>query len=396
MSITSSPGCGPGLRPAMLLDWAAGQIRHAAAAAWPGADICLHDHVPSATGYVKRLTVDGRPLYAKLSVLGASLVSVLRGLHGTWDQVQDRQRAYAARPDHLLHREAAHLRLLAELGRPRVPAVAGLHHGVLFTEPATGPSLAAHLARHPDQTAASLEEVCVDLQRLHTLDPAVLGTAQVISERSIPATFARKFIIPDSDAYLRQIGAPRLPEAHRRVVEVEMRAAARHVTHRPLPAGPVTLVYGDLKPEHVIHPPDGSGLVLLDPGLRPANAAEDLTRLISRTLLMAVTGLIPGGARTVVEQVAAFVADIARTMPAPDLWLRETTTLWLMDTLNITSTYLTAPPGLPMPPLAHAVTDHATAVAAMVHQASLALTSSADGDRAWERAISCAHTAVTP
>ncbi|GAA2710339.1 hypothetical protein GCM10010315_10020 [Streptomyces luteosporeus] len=57
------------------------------------------------TAYVRRLSVDGRPLYAKVSLLGMSLVSVLRGTAGNWAQVRAAQAAYQGSPGTLLERE---------------------------------------------------------------------------------------------------------------------------------------------------------------------------------------------------------------------------------------------------------------------------------------------------
>lgn len=380
-----------GPAPTVLLSWAAGQVRQAAAAQWPGAEVRLLEHVPSVTGYVQRVEVSGRPLYAKLSVLGASLVSVVNGAYGSWEEVRRRQRAYAAQRGGLLYREAAHLRLLAEAGRPRVASVAAIRDGVLFTEPVAGVSMADRLARRPGEAVDLLEAVGEDLAVLHALDPARLGTAQ-ITERSIRGTFARKFT---GGSYLRQADVPRLPESYRRAVTVLLRAAVSRLARCPVPAERPAVVYGDLKPEHVITT-DGGGLVLLDPGLRLAGEVEDLARLVSRTLLLAVTQLPAEDATVVINSVGVHVGGRARSQPDPGRWLRGLAALWLMDTVNIVSTYLAAPAGLPLPGLAASVVEPtgAVSVAAMVQEASLMVEGTAPGDLVWERALTCARKAV--
>lgn len=77
---------------------------------------------------MRRIRVDGRALYAKYSLLGVSLVSLLRGACGPWPQVREAQRAYVLRPDALIEREAGQLRFLQEAGHPafaRWPACGG-------------------------------------------------------------------------------------------------------------------------------------------------------------------------------------------------------------------------------------------------------------------------------
>ena len=97
-------------------------ITAAGARLWPDQLVRLADHVPSVTGYVRRVRVGERELYAKTSILGVSLVSILRGKHGTWAEVQAAQRLYAYDPHNLLVREAHQLRFLTELGQPRAVA----------------------------------------------------------------------------------------------------------------------------------------------------------------------------------------------------------------------------------------------------------------------------------
>ncbi len=159
--------------------FAAREIAAAAAGLWPRSDVDLGDHVPSVTGYVRRIRVDGRTLYAKYAFLGMSLVSLLRGACGPWPEVWVAQQAYVRCPGALMEREAAQLRLLAQQDSPRVCSVAGLARGVLFTESVTGPTLADLLLQRPHDAADLLEGTLDELQPLHRPSAAqLLGPAR--------------------------------------------------------------------------------------------------------------------------------------------------------------------------------------------------------------------------
>ncbi|OIK25498.1 hypothetical protein [Streptomyces malaysiense] len=149
------------------------EIGAAATEQWPHADFDVGDQVPSVTGYVRRIHVDGRPLHAKYSLLGVPGVVAARRHRGPWPQVRVAQQEYVQRTDGLIGREAAQLQLLAELGRPRVCPVAGVRRGVLFTESVTGPSLAQLLLDQAQDSAGLL--------------------VGIFGERSIAGTFQRKF-----------------------------------------------------------------------------------------------------------------------------------------------------------------------------------------------------------
>ncbi|MEU2930580.1 hypothetical protein ABZ636_36965 [Streptomyces sp. NPDC007251] len=75
-------------QPADLFALSADRIRRAAAGLWPGEPLTFADHVPSVTGYVHRVRVGGRDVFAKDSFLGLSLVSVLRGVAGDRNMVE--------------------------------------------------------------------------------------------------------------------------------------------------------------------------------------------------------------------------------------------------------------------------------------------------------------------
>ncbi|MYV52211.1 hypothetical protein [Streptomyces sp. SID3212] len=208
----SSPGAAPAA-PTIeeVLSFAQNEVRTAAAGLWPTAAVEVVAHVPGVTGYVCRVRVGGRDLYAKYAYLGISLVSLSRGARGGWSCVRRAQRAYAARPDALLVREAAQLRFLAALDRPRVCAVAGLHpSGVLFTEPVAGPTLASLLRDRPQDTAALIESTWSELDHLHRPQTVrTLTPGDAIAERGIASTFRRKFEGVGGSFYLDRLGDER-------------------------------------------------------------------------------------------------------------------------------------------------------------------------------------------
>ncbi|MFI9306598.1 hypothetical protein [Streptomyces triculaminicus] len=135
--------------------------------------------------------MDGRPLYAKLSLLGLSLVSVLRGTAGDWAQVRAAQAAHQSSPGALLEREARDLAIFQEAGARACP-VAGLHGGVLFTEPVTGPTPADLLAKDPHQTGELMTRAVVELGGLQRPAVAPVVDEAAITERGIGSTFDRK------------------------------------------------------------------------------------------------------------------------------------------------------------------------------------------------------------
>lgn len=389
MTTTSRSTSSTAPTPAELLNFAAEQTREAASALWPDEPVVQHGHVPSVTGYVERIEVGGRPLFAKMSILGVSLVSLLRGAHGPWPEIRRAQLAYTATKDSLLQREAAQLRLLAELGRPRVCAVAGMHRGVLLTEPVPGPTLADWLASHPEHTAGLLNAVMTELGPLHRHRPDRLRTMSAV-EHSITGTFSRKFAGPGRDAYVRGIGAQTCQPAQHRAVVALLRAAITALLRYRPGAGQTGLVFGGLKPEHIKFPVPGGAPVLLDPGLRVAGGSEDLARLISRTLLLALTEMNLKSAVKVVSGVSALVDQRVRRMPRAmaQRWLRELIVLWLMDSISLISTYLTAPQGLPLPRQGKAVVQHALLVASMLHKVTTVLDGFNGPGHLWDAAMS--------
>ncbi len=99
------------------------------------------------------LRVGNRSFVAKYSLLGASLVSVVRGLRGTWPEVESRQRDYLADPGAQLVRECAQLQMVAACARQsgmrlRVPEVIACEAGVLITVAITANALDQMVTEH--------------------------------------------------------------------------------------------------------------------------------------------------------------------------------------------------------------------------------------------------------
>ena len=372
------------------------QIRQAVRELWPGESIDLCHHVPSVTGYVRQVRVGDRPLFAKVSFLGVSMVSLLRGVCGGMPQIRQAQEGYVTGPDGLLQREAGQLRMLAALGSPRVCALAGMARGVLFTEPVPGRSLAELLKARPADTADLLELPFRELYELHQPHAVRrLESAEVIGERAISGTFARKFNGISGALYVKLLGADRCPvEDHEQLVDEMRQVVAR--LHRLrfsalLKTARPVLAYGEVKPEHVVFPGGVAGRpVFLDPGLMRSGATADMAKLISRTaLLVAAEQPGPQSARQITEGIGAFVErrlqSVSREVRGS--WLRELLVLWLMDTTNITTTYWSAPPGLPLPAHGLALVERARQVCRLLDMVSTDLAAGKRPFDVWEHAL---------
>ncbi|MFG2620672.1 hypothetical protein ACGFXC_23970 [Streptomyces sp. NPDC048507] len=375
-----------------VFGYASQQIHQAASELWPDAAVRLGAHVPSVTGYVHHLTVGDRPLFAKHSMLGASLVSILRGAHGDWPAVEALQGQYVENPASLLAREAAQLGFLGpRLGAART---AGLSRGVLFTTPVTGPSLLELLLAQPASTADLLGGVWAALEALHRPGAAAdLMTDAVIGERSISGTFRRKFNGISGSVYIDHLGADRLPaDVAANVAAVYKQVVARllRLGARTMPSGPPSLSYGDLKPEHVLYPGGVGGRpTFLDPGLLTAGPIVDAAKLISR-IFLGLIAIRPG--RKTIKAVAEGVNAFAETITPPraitaDPWMRELMAFWLMDTVNITTTYLSAPTTLPLPSQGLALIESAGHVCAVTERVSWALSCGRKPQAVWDLAL---------
>ncbi|WP_443066159.1 phosphotransferase [Streptomyces sp. NBC_00523] len=236
----------------------------------------------------------------------------------------------------------------------QVCRTAGLQDGVLFTRIVPGTSLAEELIARPWETAALLNQVLDELRRLHSpAGAACFREAAPITERSVVGVFRRKFGGQSSSTYLRALGEDRgLAEYERQEVVARVETSVRRLLAMAdgLSTRRETVVFGDLKPEHVFL--IGSGrLTLIDPAMQGAAGPEpDIAKLAGRALLLAIGLQDPAAGRQIVQGVADTVARHVATLPEHDQprGLRELLLLWLMDTVSILSTCLSAPPGLPL------------------------------------------------
>lgn len=352
--------------PDLITGHAAQQIEAAAAHLWPATTVRLGRIIPSVTSHVQEVDVDGLPWIAKYSILGSSLVSLLRGSCGDWPTIQRAQAQYAAAPDTLVMREATQLHALGDAGLA-VPA-ARVARGVLFTEPVPGTTLTDRIAAEPDRTAELLATVTRALAApLRDERTAALVDRLPIPERSISGTFLRKFNGISGPCYLAQI--PYGGVLGRVVPRLRRAYAGPALLDRPV-------VYGDLKPEHVIWPDHGGGPLFIDPGLMRSQPCADLAKLVSRLVLGLVTARAPGDhTRAVLDGITDHVLAEASAQPGRDraTWLHQTATLWLMDTTNIVTTCLSAPTGLPLPLHGTALIARASTIVRMLDQASTRL-----------------------
>ncbi|MEU3399483.1 hypothetical protein [Streptomyces filamentosus] len=342
---------------------------------------------PSVTSYVQRLTVDGRALYAKTSLCGVSLVSLLRGACGDFETVRARQAAYLVTPDSITAREAVQLRTLAGPARLGTVALAGHARGVLFTEPVAGRTLTDLIEAEPGRTRELLGLVVRDVaEGLAREGVAEAVEGAPIRERGIAGTFVRKFNGLSGGLYLRQTG-------HGEVLDTVVTRLRRA---RRIPAAPAgTVVFGDLKPEHATFPEEHGRPVYLDPGLMRGSAVADTAKLVSR-MVLGMVARRPAAAGVVLGGIDSFVRASARRLPAQEraAWLRELVVLVLMDTLNILSTYVTAPADLPLPVHASAVRGCAREVVNLLDRATAALTALEDGASVWRLYLTYVRKAV--
>ncbi|MFE7482456.1 hypothetical protein [Streptomyces sp. NPDC057552] len=353
---------------------------------WPGKDAALGASCPSVTSYVCEVTVPGEQelLYAKYSWLSTSLVSILRGAKGPLEEVQEAQLSYVRSADLLTRREAQHLAFLRELGRPRVCDTVGLHNGVLLTRAAKGRAIADEMAARPWDTAEILDAVLLPLTDLHGLAGAeYLRGAWPINERSIADVFLRKFNGPDAARYTRNLGKHGLLREHERLEVVSrVENAVRRLLRLTvaLPSRRTTAVFGDLKPEHVYL--DGPRLTFIDPAIQwAAGPQPDIAKLVGRTMLLALCHPEARAERQITAGVVTTLRNCLAALPKGDRaeCLRQVLVLWLMDTVSILSTCLSAPPSLPLAHGQQPLARHALRVATVADRVSALLIGSMSG-----------------
>ncbi|MFJ6740307.1 hypothetical protein ACIQOU_15580 [Streptomyces sp. NPDC091279] len=209
---------------------------------------------------------------------------------------------------------------------------------------------------------------------------SILRGVAPIGERSVVGVFRRKFNGLSTAGRLRTLGQDsRLPEHERQEVAELVRTAAWRLLRM---AGAIStrrdlLVFGDLKPEHVHI--DGPHLNFIDPAVQwAAGPQPDIAKLTGRAVLLAVGHPDRSAGSQIVQGVAATLARYLAALPEHERagQLREIMVLWLMDTVSILSTCLSAPQGLLLTPHQQSLVERARTVAGFVDRASALLVGS--------------------
>ena len=377
-----------------MLDHAARTVIMVVQQEWPGEVVSIGPQLPSVTNYLTAVKVREGWFVAKYSILGTSLLSILRGARGPWDRVEAAQRDYIQQPTAQLARERSQLRALAAHARRtegslRVPTVIAYQDGVLISTASSGSSLAGELVRGRTAPARLLTDVTAIATALHR-DRFLTGElsdsyALAMPHTSIVATFTRKFTGAEASCYLDSLGTGWLGGSARTQLATSFQAL-REILHpllRRLPA-PV-VIYGDLKPEHVLLEACGRQ-TWIDPGLQPANPAAELAKLLSRITLLLITSR-PSLVRmdAVGAAMDLLVTSFVAGHPRPDgiTALRRLLVLFLADWANYLASGLSVPPDvvLPLPPMLLAATGQAQSLLGLACEAAASLT--IDPARAW-------------
>ncbi|MGH3902478.1 MAG: phosphotransferase, partial [Pseudonocardiaceae bacterium] len=309
------------------------------------------------------------------SLLGTSLVSVVRGLRGTWPQVETSQRAYVADPQGLLAREHAQLRALATTARRgalplRVPQIITYEAGVLITVAVAAPSLSTELLRGSQHPGKLLTQVADTARRLQCAcdagNPALGAVMLSRSHSSIAGTYARKFLSPRrAQDYLTALGDGWAGPTERREIQDSLTGLRSVLSSLLRPTAPLVVIYGDLKPEHVLLEPAG-WQTWVDPGLQRADPAAELAKLVSRTALLLVAAQPPADRiSAILDALDQLVTDFLSRDARGDMhMLRRLLALWLADWSNYLATGLSLPPQVPLPllPMLQAATAQSRAL----------------------------------
>ncbi|MGH3897743.1 MAG: phosphotransferase, partial [Pseudonocardiaceae bacterium] len=262
--ITTASGMDTAVSPGRVLHHARTAVEMVATRLWAGERVQVGPYLPSVTNYVTFLRVGERSFVAKYSLLGTSLVSVVRGLRGTWPQVETSQRAYVADPQGLLAQEHAQLRALATTARRgalplRVPQIITYEAGVLITVAVAASSLSTKLLRgsqHPGKLLTQVADTARRLQCACDADPALGAVMLSRPHSSIAGTYARKFLSPRrAQDYLTGLGDGWAGPTERREIQDSLTGLRSVLSSLLRPTAAPVVIYGDLKPEHVLLEP---------------------------------------------------------------------------------------------------------------------------------------------
>lgn len=403
--ITVAPAMDVAIPPARVLAHARTAIEAVATRLWAGQSVHFGPQLPSVTNYVTLLRVGGQSFVAKYSLLGTSLVSVVRGLRGTWPEVEASQRAYVTDPQGLLAREYAQLKALSTTVRRgalplRVPQITTYEAGVLVTVAVAAPSLSTELLHGSQHPRELLTHVAGTARRLRCAfdagNPALGAAVLSRPHSSIAGTYTRTFLNPRrAQDYLAMLGDGWVGPTQRREIQ-DLLSGLREVLPSLLrPTAPLAVIYGDLKPEHVLLEPAG-WQTWVDPGLQRADPAAELAKLVSRTALLLVSTRPPADRTSAIldaldQLVTEFLSRHARFAMH---MLRRLLALCLADWSNYLATGLSLPPHvpLPLPPMLLAVTAQSRALLLLATDIATYLTT--NPAHAWCVALHGCHQLV--
>ncbi|MGH3773310.1 MAG: hypothetical protein ACRDRW_18255 [Pseudonocardiaceae bacterium] len=360
LPITTASVMDVAVPPGRVLDYAKAAVETVATRLWAGESVQVGPQLPSVTNYVTLLRVGGQSFVAKYSLLGTSLVSVVRGLRGTWPEVETSQREYVADPQGLLAREHTQLRALATTARRsalplRVPQIITYEAGVLITVAVAAPSLSTELlsgSQHPGKLLTHVADTARRLQCACDIGNPALGTVMLSSPHSsIAGTYARTFLSPRrAHDYLTALGDGWAGPAERREIQNSLNRLRSVLSVLLCSTASPVVIYGDLEPEHILLEPAG-WQTWVDPGLQRADPAAELAKLVSRTALLLVTTQPPADrASTILDALDQLVTEfLSRDSPNDMHMLRRLLALWLADWSNYLATGLSLPPQVPLP-----------------------------------------------
>lgn len=130
--------------------------------------------------------------------------------------------------------------------------------------------------------------------------------------------------------------------------------------------------------------------MFIDPDLLLAGRVVDAAKLISRTVLpLAAARPGPQTGKHLAHGIGVFTEARMEGIKgrARRPWLREVLRLWLMDSVNNLTTYLSAPAELPLPAQSTALVDRVLDVARMVDRISTDLTLASNTQAVWDGAL---------
>lgn len=216
------------------------------------------------------------------------------------------------------------LRRLAPLLRVRVPDVLFESKDVLVIEHVPGRGATGRERGFAQAIWAMWQAVSI-IWSSQPLDPREVAATNLNRRRSIEATFARKFSDERRVQYIDQLTTgTRSRQALLALVE--------SVEWGPRPSGVrLGLVYGDLKPEHLLLDPVGEAAAMIDPAIRMGDPTEDVARFMMRSLLSK-------------DSLRGPLLDAGETK-ARSLPVRRLTHLLAADWANILTTRLNADSG---------------------------------------------------